>query len=237
MRTNQEILPLTQAKLEEVDAQTIGIGSRLNTSEFMPMGIVPVFSEQYDPSVHNPSQIDYRSSMAIATGEPYVTHKFGIVPLRVEVVSGRVSKNDISEIAELKQSSVNTITNLVEASLPRMGDHVVNHGAVFERDILGNQERDADIRIVIGDFASVGAGLARPSYEATPTVLVKVNHILERDVPPNIGTVQLAANQEPLDTSNSEKLQNYNHNLELVHQEQVSRLEKLDTCSWCTNSR
>lgn len=199
---------------------------RLNKEAFLPRGIIPVYSEEYDSARHRPSQIDYKSAKTWATGVPHVTHKFGLVPLRVEVVAGTVGPSDHSSFVESKEQGIIEITDLVEAALPGMGDHVIRRGVVEVEDLLAPQDEEVDLRIAIGGFAGISAGIARPRSEVTPTVFLKVNHKLEREVPAGMGPVNLDGKQV-VNTDEPEELTRYNNKLDMEHQMTLARLRRL----------
>jgi hypothetical protein len=222
----KNLLPQTQQSLWHLEVNGAGSGMRLNKEVFLPRGIIPVYSEEYDSTRHRPSQIDYKSAKTWVTGVPHITHKFGLVPLRVEVVASAVDPSDHPSFAESKEQGVAAVTDLVESSLPGMGDHVVRRGVVALEDLLAPQDEEVDLRIAIGDFAGINAGIEKPRGESTPTVFLKVNHKFEREVPAGMGPVNLDGKQS-VDTDDPEELARYNSRLDMEHEMTLARLRRL----------
>jgi hypothetical protein len=223
---SKDFLPTTSHFLGEYDVSHKGFGDRLNTSQIIYGGPVVVGGEQFDPLRHDPAYIDRTNPMGIALGQQYVSHTFGMAPLKIEVASMKIPDSDSTFFAEEKQQAVDTATDLIEASLPGMGDHVVRSGVVSLEEVLRSSEYDTDLRIIIGDFAGIGADVERPAFDTTPTILLKVNHQLERRVDKGQGTLLLDG-KNPVNTDKPEELKRYNDILDKNHYMTIARLGRL----------
>lgn len=223
--------------------QRTGIGDHTNPDLATGVyGNIVLGEVQFDPNVHSPIEIDHLSMMGVAMDELYVTEVLPENPIIAHVIVDGRDRQDYPALAKAKQKLASLLVVALDQALPGMSDVVYDYRLVddiqqrkgLREDIIayrGGRELSRDlhnlgssgIKFLISDF---GSNIFKKSSELKldGTVAIKVNHLLERQVPRGIGRISVGGARE-IDTNNPKSLAPHNSMLKESHDDTVARLE------------
>jgi hypothetical protein len=233
---------LFELRAAEPYSMGMHLGEQLSVGDLgVKVGEVP-----FDPSLHEPSDIDRMSMMGRVRGRPYVAQ---IVPFRPEEANV-VLHNDPADQAwsgylapmwDYKRGLAVSLSDAI-SDAKQMGDtgtvYVVGdttrQTGLRHADYVRNTETPEKAADAIADICRRGLTFVISDFEALPldrapagyfgkTVAVKVNHKSELEIPANVGDYPLDG-LEVVNTHNSKKLQAANDAIKRRHAELERRL-------------
>lgn len=199
---------------------------------------------QFDPYLHDAYDIKPISLTELLTGQPQVDVVRPNFPVHINVVTDYTDKGDNDPIARSKRNVAHTVTKYLEEALSSVADRLdtyavgsgMSHGsAILDAEELAQEDASEEekaeavaslcmrgLTVVISDFA--GLPLYGTNGDFSETVGIKLNHLLERNVPANMGVIAISGGVE-VNTNKPKKLAPVNNLLEHNHQEAISRLK------------
>jgi hypothetical protein len=221
-----------------------GIGDHLERNISTSIGNVVLGEVQFDPHIHDPSDIDHMSMMGIATGELYVPEVLPQKPLNMNVIIDATTREDHPSLIKVKRDIAHQIYSAIDDATIGMSDRVFateltsrpqkSSNPDFEIVVARNNKALQkflgmtainQLAIVISDFKNFDR---RHSSEAgkSPMVAVKVNHPAERRIPYDVGILSLGGYEE-INTNKHRRVDAKNAELEAQHREIVEELEAI----------
>jgi hypothetical protein len=238
----QTQLPKTREAIDTIFPELTGVrGER--ASLFIEAGLMrsPEGYVEFDQGIHELSDIEDFSLEEDLTGEEQVRINFRELPLDVNIALDGTSRQEHDPLTSAKQKVAGQLAEFLQDILDREKDEsyrhlVVEAGSKSEKDYItdkvayvkGRSEvqgkfigvaHEVGIPFIVSDFSKVS--MAQGSLP--PAIAVKVNHVLEREVPANVGILNLGGNVE-LNTNNSGQLMAYNRTLDRIHQSKLQQL-------------
>lgn len=200
------------------------------------MGAVP-----FDPFVHEWADIKPGSMMEMVTGLPHVEMVRPARPVVINVITDYSGMNYYEPMTKAKRRAAQKITNGLIDSIQSVTDRIDTYTIGAKKDELPDMyteeltgehasqiekaEAIADVAahdytIVISDFTQLPMESVRADFSRT--VGVKLNHLLERKIPANIGVIAVSGVE--VNTNKSRKLSARNTELQRAHEASIYRL-------------
>ena len=241
------LLEQTQQALSELSASRqyeFGTHGGLQLKSGVPGTDVGEFP--FNPAKHSPVDIYPFSLMEQATGVPHVRMVIPHRPLEANIVVHHDNlANDDPRIVRMKRGLAQVVMQEVEDALPGLTDRPFSYevgGDLIEAESgLGVETLETQddqpltiarsvaelcaesLTFVISDFKRLPLDEAGADYSST--IAIKVNHLAEMALPPNIGIVSLGAAAE-VNTNKQRELQKFNMELAQQHQSITERLKR-----------
>lgn len=191
---------------------------------------------------HGAADINPLSYMTELTGKPYVHQRQPGRQFSTNIIVGDVEKSDDSRIVAQKQLVVRSLGNMLFRDLAQTADSVrvfvtddtyLTDGelSVARPKVLKTDDEIAEVcrrglSVMIGDFARLRG--ADDDMPFSPDFAVKVDHILDRQIPSNIGVLALNGGYE-VDTTHAGELAIVNSRLADINSGVVDKLEQSNT--------
>lgn len=218
-------------------------GERL--SVLMHPGMVdgPEGYREFDQEVHNAEDIDFEAPDTEYTGEDYVRITSKPLPHYMNIAGDLTPRLQTQAITDTKLRVARTLAGLLGGALQSQGDEDYffligqpSAGKTAEAGPIADKVFEADDRTSVPDAAATitsytGMPFIVSDFRAVRfdsgsldrSVAIKINHLVERSLPANIGIISLGGSVE-LDTRDSYQLAAYNARLEAEHQSIVGNL-------------
>lgn len=190
----------------------------------------------FDPAVHEASDINPLSSMGLAFDQPHVSVYRPERPLRVNLVADYRNLGGNTGIQKAKHAVADHLNEEVYEALSGVTDRLdtfvlgSDQHEFFDRRTqeLVTAEDVAELclnglTVVVSDFSHLK--IAAPEKRFDSAIAVKVNHLLERQVPSNVGVIALSGKGE-VNTNKARKLNVVNQELAREHDATVSGLQQ-----------
>lgn len=196
---------------------------------------------EFDANLHSPDQIDPFSLLGMALEQDMVPIVEPVRPLVFNVVTDFSAATEYAGVTAAKRAVARDMAHAIDDSrdmtdlsfLYLVGDDVPTQG-VPHHDILQNEKGDVTalsanveeiaqngLTFVVSDFSR----LRLPdTARFDDLIAIKVNHLLERQVPAKVGRISLGG-LAVVDTDKPRQLAKVNHELEERHQAIVAGLE------------
>lgn len=236
------VFRLTESALAEIPSNVrFGGGSHYlydvtSGKEGLIIGSMP-----FDPSMHSSYQIDPTSLIGLALDTAYVTQVLPIKPLSINLIVDASKRNEHQLVTDRKLTMAAELGNAIDNALGGVGDRVNTYVIgeteidIAERSTVLIEEKDPlEISLRIADIANRGLTFVISDFKnfnLEPTILpldgviaIKVDHILERQLPANVGRISLGGLVE-VNTNRPKKLQQVNEQLQSQHDAIVSKLK------------
>lgn len=219
--------PKTQEALSEFYANSpYGVGEHTRPQpKAGTMGQI-LGHKPFDPAVHNLEDID---PLAVvddeSMGPHYVQEVLPDKPFYMSVVSDRTSRFGADALLLPKVEAIDAIAMGMDSSLVGATDYAHiketkgNSREVFAQDLSDSARQQ--LTFGVSDFH----GMHFDKTELEGVVAIKVNHLLERGIPQNVGFISLGGAVE-LNTGDKKQLDKFNAKLEEHHLEIVDGLEQ-----------
>lgn len=200
----------------------IGFGQHIDPNISTKPGVM-LGDLEFDPTRHNPMDINHLSPLGIATDAPQVRQTFPHKPLHIAFSQDRTSRAGLYSLNEMKQRSGQSIYEGIDSALHGVGDMVMASSVDGQNRarFIDDSANQGGISFAISDFE----GMDLSSVDFDQLVAIKVNHLLEREIPQNVGFISLGGAVE-LNTGDKKQLDKFNTKLEEHHQEIVEGLEE-----------
>lgn len=215
----------TSRALADLQASVnFGIGQHIDPN-IATRGNIILGDVDFDPTKHNPLDINPLSPIGIATDSMQVRQAFPHRALHIPLAVDATHRKEVDVLTIDKARASNFIAQELDQALHGVGDSMaVNQADGEDRDVLPRILEDdrSSLFIGISDFYGIDFG----DNHLDGLVAIKVNHLLEREIPANVGFISLGGAVE-LNTNSKKDLANFNGKLEVSHQETVERLEDL----------
>ncbi|MCA9330138.1 hypothetical protein KDA11_05795 [Candidatus Saccharibacteria bacterium] len=190
----------------------------------------------FDPSIHEATDINPMSIMGMALDQPHVSVYRPEKPLQVNLVADYRNMGGDQNISRAKRSVAHHLSDGIYDALysatDRLNTYVfgARQGEFFDsgtQEVI-EEEDIADLcldglTLVVSDFARLKLDSNNRSFESA--IAVKVNHLLERQIPSKVGVIALSGGGE-VNTNNARKLLAVNQELARQHQTAVQRLRQ-----------
>ena len=201
----------------------------------------------FDPAIHDPSDIDPLSIWEDITGAQQVQQTIPDRPLSLNLITHvrQQQAADYFDIQGSKRHLAGELRQALTRSLPGMTDMIMDyevgdvsnletasHAEVI--DTQGDSVKEAKLiaeicqnglSIVISDFLNLP--LTERSSERFPaTVAIKANHPFDLSLPADCGKIPLGKNGGEVNTGNRRELQSVNNDMRISHEQTIARLQK-----------
>lgn len=225
-------LPRTSEVLTQYGANVpFGLGSHLDPSISTGVSGISVGEVPFDPALHDATDIDFGSAEEMLTGDFHVEQVIPERPLSYFTVVDATARREFDSIARTKRIARGLIAGALTDQVVSIGDRAMLEDVVGQdRQPFTVKTKDAldmGLTFALGDFEGFNA-----KRDLNGLVAIKVNHLLERELPANVGYISLGGAVE-IDTNNPNQLAQVNDALEQKHQEVVESLESADAQVVC----
>lgn len=170
----------------------------MHTSDYVTAGWNGIYvgDREFDPTRHQPSDINHFSIMAAATGEPYVRNVLPAIPRDITIITEHDGRRDTPEVNAAKYALGQQLRGELKTALPRIGDSVyqyhigpttdsvdLRHVELLDRpedpletvDMIANLCRGG-LSFVIGNFSPKNIPLRKADVSFTDTIGIRVMH-------------------------------------------------------------
>jgi hypothetical protein len=230
------LLPYTGDALSELQASTMyGHGVHAAPRMHVGGGGQYIGDMPFDPLIHEVFDINHMSTLGLALEEPHVSLYHPERPLEVNLVADYRNMGGNESVARAKRAVAHTLSDGVYDELSGVADRLNTYVMGAQQSELFddhtqeaiNEHDVADIclsglTIVVSDFARLKLEAPAKGFESA--IAVKVNHLLERRVPRNVGVIALSGRGE-VNTNKARKLDIVNQELDRAHGDTVQRLQ------------
>lgn len=235
-------LPETTNVLSELSSDAVyGLGDHTEYAIRTGLAGLPLGDVQFDPSRHSLNHINHLAPLAEATGEYYVRQVLPSRPMYINVVVDGRTGSEHPVIADHKRRASYALSEAIVNSVPGIADHAAQYELVDANDrngftsnyeqIVVSGETDASLQVsdlALGGLTFVVSDFKRLSFERVDgqLVAVKLNHPLERALPPMTkGFLSLGGGLE-VNMGNAEQVAYVNDRLAAQHEAILSTLRE-----------
>lgn len=182
----------------------------------------------FDPNVHDTEHIDHLAFVddGSAESEYFVQQVLPEKPFNMTNIQDVTSRYGANVLADPKAEVIADIVQALVKSLTGQTDHAyleIANGSNRQEFVDKTADSiDHGLTFGVSDFHGLDFG----DVSLDGLVAIKVNHLLEREIPANVGFISLGGYVE-LNTNDSRDLSRFNESLEEKHQETAERLEAL----------
>lgn len=194
---------------------------------------------KYNPLRHSPLDINYRSFAGMVEDEDYVRVVTKTMPVDLHIVRDGTLRSEVgvakghkSKVADQVARGIgDSVTSITDKLFEVAVSETYLPGSSKGRDtvrVFGREDLPAAVEenegvgltFVMSDFK----GISFQEGSLEDTIAIKINHLLEREVPQGIGRITLGSVGD-LDTNNRRKLRAYNQHLQHEHDGVVEQLQ------------
>lgn len=231
-------LPRFESAVAELSAKGM-LSSGEHTEYLLAQGDVDIQlgTTEFDPTWHDPSDIDFTEEDGLTDGVLHVPVGLVKRPLLVNIVHDQLPRDEAHVITVRKREAADLIVRSLQARIPQMDP--INGQVVLQQtgreflldDVTVAESREDGVR-AISDITLSGLSLVISDFNAmrfsqrslNGAVALKLNHLLEREVPAGLGVVDMGSGIE-LNTDRKRDLVRYNERLQDQHNKIVEGLE------------
>ncbi|MGI9028279.1 MAG: hypothetical protein ACR2FM_05585 [Candidatus Saccharimonadales bacterium] len=239
MNSREVNLPRTESAFGDLSADLrYGYGEHVNPTLVAGDDVViELGAEPFDPNVHDMTDIDQTLIEGLMTDRPHVPVGLASRPLKVSLIQDKMTRQEHSLIGKQKIGLSDMLAQSIELALPNtdpVTGTIVTDQIVDRHDLRhiakANNRPDgvkqiewlavSGLSVVISDFQNMefAPGSLRD------VIAIKLNHLIERTVPRNIGMLALGGGVE-LNTANRREVKAYNKLLDREHEKVMSALQ------------